>query len=445
MQSFKSKLRAIPHTLNEGRLSDITIKLKRVWTKLKRAITSLFQRALKKAEIGEEVSLSIPGQQNESKFENGEMIMEGPLQVIKGNYNEALVLQYIYNWDKDGVDIVPKWDGEFRKEIEDNVDKWEGDLKDLAKSNKKVDYRKELKIIEQGSEDMTRYLVHTAVEEGATIIGGELDNLSYLEGGIASKADIKLHVLKDGKEDFEKHSLKIYSTKSVGLANTTAAGLAKHLVGEKAEQKVIDAIKKDKKLSEMIEKAGLVDSVKQDHKIWLKDPKGKQSETKKNGLRAFNRLMSLRAPRIDGSEASKTKQIHDLDQDKLEAERKVLREPINKKVAYIVYNIIKPYSNTEEFGENILKMLGLKDKETKMLMSVSTAKKSLILDKHPELNMADVSLVWNKGVSISVMGPTGKTIVSFGVKEGEKKAVAGKVSFADVTPVDLANYPLFDA
>jgi hypothetical protein len=89
-------------------------------------------------------------------------------------------------------------------------------------------------------------------------------------------------------------------------------------------------------------------------------------------------------------------------------------------------------------------MLGLKDKETKMLMSVSTAKKSLILDKHPELDMANISLEW-VGVSIKVVGPTGKTIVSFGVKEGEKKAVAGKVSFADVTPVDLANYPLFDA
>jgi hypothetical protein len=444
MQSFKSKLRAIPHTLNEGRLSDITIKLKRVWTKLKRAITSLFQRALKKAEIGEEVSLSIPGQQNESKFENGEMIMEGPLQVIKGNYNEALVLQYIYNWDKPGVDIAPKYEKE-RRPIQANADKWGQDLKDLAKSNKSVDYKSSLKIIEQGSEDMTRYLVHTAVEEGATIIGGRLDNLSYLEGGIESKADIELALLKDGKVELEKHSLKIYSTKSVGLANTTAGGLALHLVGEKAKEKVIDEIKKDKKLSEMIEKAGLIDKVKQDHKAWLKDPKLEKTNTIGHEAKlAYNRLMTQRAPRIDGSDASKIKQIHDLDQKSLEAERKVLREPINKWVAEIVYNVIKPYANTEEFGENILKMLGLKDKETKMLMSVSTAKKSLILDKHPELDMANISLEW-VGVSIKVVGPTGKTIVSFGVKEGEKKAVAGKVSFADVTPVDLANYPLFDA
>ena len=49
-----------------------------------------------------------------------------------------------------------------------------------------------------------------------------------------------------------------------------------------------------------------------------------------------------------------------------------------------------------------------------------------------------------KGVQILVVGPTGKTIVNFGVKEGERKALAGKVSFADVEPVDLANYPAFE-
>ena len=46
------------------------------------------------------------------------------------------------------------------------------------------------------------------------------------------------------------------------------------------------------------------------------------------------------------------------------------------------------------------------------------------------------------GVSIKVVGPKGKTIVSFGVKEGERKAIAGKVSFADIEPVDLASLPM---
>ncbi len=152
--------------------------------------------------------------------------------------------------------------------------------------------------------------------------------------------------------------------------------------------------------------------------------------------------MTLRAPRISGSDEEKTRQIKALDQKDLEKERRILREPINPRVAKIVYDIIKPYSNTPEFGENILKMLGFTDKDTKMLMSVSTEKKSLILDDHPDLDVSHITLE-HVGVSIKVVGPTGKTIVSFGVKEGERKAVAGKVSFADVVPVDLAKAPLF--
>ena len=77
-----------------------------------------------------------------------------------------------------------------------------------------------------------------------------------------------------------------------------------------------------------------------------------------------------------------------------------------------------------------------------MLMAVTTAKKSIIIDKHPDLDVSNIDLKLS-GVSILVVGPTGKTIVSFGVKEGERKALAGKVSFADVDPVDLANYPAF--
>ena len=41
------------------------------------------------------------------------------------------------------------------------------------------------------------------------------------------------------------------------------------------------------------------------------------------------------------------------------------------------------------------------------------------------------------------MGPTGKAIMSFSVKEGEQKKIAGRVSFSSVEPVDLASYPLF--
>ena len=105
--------------------------------------------------------------------------------------------------------------------------------------------------------------------------------------------------------------------------------------------------------------------------------------------------------------------------------------------------ILKKYAKTPSFGENILKILGFTDKDTKMLMAITTAKKSIIMDKHPDLDISNIDLR-QKGVQILVVGPKGKTIVNFGVKEGEKKAISGKVSFATVEPVDLASYPTFE-
>jgi hypothetical protein len=88
-------------------------------------------------------------------------------------------------------------------------------------------------------------------------------------------------------------------------------------------------------------------------------------------------------------------------------------------------------------------MLGFADKDTKMLMAITTDKKSIIMDKHPDLDISNIDLRL-KGVQILVVGPKGKTIVNFGVKEGEQKKLSGKVSFASVEPVDLANYPTFE-
>ena len=104
---------------------------------------------------------------------------------------------------------------------------------------------------------------------------------------------------------------------------------------------------------------------------------------------------------------------------------------------------MKKYAKTPSFGENRLKIIGFNDKDTKMLMAITTEKKSIIMDKHPDLDISNIDLR-QKGVQILVVGPKGKTIVNFGVKEGERKAIAGKVSFATVEPVDLANYPAFE-
>ena len=48
--------------------------------------------------------------------------------------------------------------------------------------------------------------------------------------------------MKEGKERLDAYSLKLYSGKSVGLANTSPIGLARHLAGDEAANKVKKAI-----------------------------------------------------------------------------------------------------------------------------------------------------------------------------------------------------------
>ena len=389
-------------TLDEVKLlKNIVSKLKRVWTSLKGKIKSLFSKKIKGLDPGEETVIKIPGLKTENKIEYmnlKDLLNEGALKAIKGNYNEALTCQYIYGKDgTSGVGITPKYKS-YKSEVDNIVKKWDTDLKNAVTKN----YSSAKSIIERGSVDMARYLIGTVLNEDAIIIGVYLDNLAF-QGGVEFKADIQVAVMKEGKERLDAYSLKLYSGKSVGLANTSPKRLAGHLAGPKAEKDVENAIKNDSRLQKLMETAKKAD----------KDRK----QAKKDGdTKEYDRLFKVR-------------------QD--------ARKPINPRLAEITYKVLKPYAKTTSFSENLLKLLGFGDKDTKMLMAVTTAKKSVIIDKHPDLDVSNIDLRL-KGVQILVVGPTGKTIVNFGVKEGEKKALAGKVSFADVEPVDLANYPAFE-
>ena len=388
-------------TLDEVKLlKNIVSKLKRVWTSLKSKIKSLFSKKIKKLAPGEETVIKIPGLKTENKIEYmnlKDLLNEGALQAIKGNYNEALTCQYIYKKDgSNGVGISSKYKS-YKSEIDNVVKKWDTDLKNAV-----TNYSGAKSIIDRGSLDMARYLIGTVLNEDAIIIGVYLDNLAF-QGGVEFKADIQVAIMKEGKERLDAYSLKLYSGKSVGLANTSPKRLAGHLAGPKAEKAVEDAIKNDKRLQKLIETA--------------KEVSKKRREAKNDGdKKEYDRLFKIR-------------------QD--------ARKPINPRLAEITYKVLKPYVKTTSFSENLLKLLGFGDKDTKMLMAVTTAKKSIIIDKHPDLDVSNIDLRL-KGVQILVVGPTGKTIVNFGVKEGEKKALAGKVSFAEVEPVDLANYPAFE-
>jgi len=381
-------------------LKNIASKLKRVWTSLKSKIKSLLSKKLKGLGPGQETIVTIPGLKNENRIEYmnlKDLLNEGALQAIKGNYNEALTCQYLYKNDgKEGVEITTKYKP-IKSEVDNIVKEWDEKLKN-AVSN----YSAAKKIIDTGSKDMARYLIGSVINEDAIIIGAYLDNLAF-QGGVAFKADIKVAIMKEGKQRLDAYSLKLYSGTSVSLANSTPVSLARHLAGESAAKKVETAIVNNKKLQELIIKSKEADKKKQ---------AAKGTGDKKEEKKWFDK-------------------------------RHAARKPINPMLAKITYDVLKSYAKTPSFGENILKMLGFKDKDTKMLMAITTEKKSIIMDKHPELDISNIDLRL-KGVQILVVGPKGKTIVNFGVKEGEKKKLAGKVSFASVEPVDLANYPAFE-
>jgi hypothetical protein len=381
-------------------LKNIVSKLKRVWTSFKSKIKSLFSKKLKGLGPGQETIITIPGLKTENRIEYmnlKDLLNEGALQAIKGNYNEALTCQYIYKNDgKKGVGITKKYKP-IKSQVDGVVKKWDTDLKN-AVSN----YAAAKKIIETGSKDMARYLIGSVINEDAIIIGAYLDNLAF-QGGVEFKADIQVAIMKEGKQRLDAYSLKLYSGKSVGLANSSPVGLARHLAGETAAKKVETAIVNNKKLQELIIKAKEANKKKQT---------AKKTGDKKEEKKWFDK-------------------------------RHEARKPINPMLAKITYEVLKPYAKTPSFGENILKMLGFADKDTKMLMAITTDKKSIIMDKHPDLDISNIDLRL-KGVQILVVGPKGKTIVNFGVKEGEQKKLSGKVSFASVEPVDLANYPTFE-
>lgn len=393
-------------------------KIKAVWTTLKRAIVKLFRSKVRKAKIFDTVEITIPRQVKEDIMNEMPILNEdsGAIGAIKGNYNEALVCQFLFDHKGQGVNISQNYE-KYRAGIKQTVTDWDSKLKVADQKS----YSKNIKIIRKGSADMANYLISAAVSEQATIVGAYLDNLAF-QDGIDFKADIRVAVMKEGKEILDGYSLKLYSNKTVGLANTTARGLCGHLGGSEAEKKFDDLSKKDNTLHDLIAKAKGINNIKQDFKKHLRGDE-----------KATNRLKTLRG--LTDAEIEK------LDIKTLDAERKEARSPINTRVAALVYQVLKEYEGTDTLGEKILDILGFNDKETKMLMAITTEKKSEIIAAHPDLDLSQIKIEDPNGrVSINIIGPTGKKIVSFNVKEGEQRKVSGSVSFAGIDPEEYDEY-----
>ncbi len=398
--------------------SAFTRKIKAVWSTLKRAIVKVFKTKVKKAKLFDTVEITIPGQIKEDIMNDMKVLKEesGAIGAIKGNYNEALVCQFLFDHRGEEVDISSNYE-KYRSGIAKTVNDWD---KKLKAADAKT-YSKNIGIIRKGSADMANYLISAAVSEKATIVGAYLDNLAF-QDGIDFKADIRIAVMKEGKEILDGYSLKLYSNKTVGLANTTSRGLCGHLAGPKAEAEYDKVVAKDSKLEELITEAKKWNAIKQDLKKHLK-----------GDAAATNRLKTLRG--LSDSE------IENLKLSEVDAERKAARKPINPRLAQIVYGIIKEYEGTDVLGERVLDILGFNDKETKMLMAITTEKKSQIIAHHPDLDLSKIKIEDPKGrVSINILGPTGKRIVSFNMKEGEQKKVSGSVSFAGIEPEEYDDY-----
>jgi len=425
MKNNKSKIVTEDFTSFKDFVKGGVLKLKSVWTSLKDKISNLFSSKLKDALLGDEIKITIP---IDMKVEVEKELKEGALAAIQGNYNEVLVLLMLYTISSPYVKISEKYK-KYKSDIIASANKWASDLKAAVSGES---YAKAESIIKRGSEDMAKYLIEEAAKNNSVIIGGYSDNISFQRGGISSKADIQLFIRKGSNEMLQGYSLKMYTSKNVNLANATAYSFAKHLGGEKAAAAVKNKINSDPELKKLIDEAKKQDQIK---KALKKIKKGTEKDIN-SGMTALKKLTKY-----------SEKQIAELDIKAVDAARTAARKPINPRIAQIVYDVLEPISHTPEFAENILKILGFTDKDTKMLMSVvkvgKTGTKSEILAGHPELDLNKIKLV-KSGISIHIKGPTGKNILSFGVKEGEKALIFGKVDFSSVDPYKFINdEPLF--
>ena len=382
-------------------------KIKSTWSKVRAKIKSAILTRLKKVDPGQEVIIKLPAAGSDNLVTEAR---SGDVEAIKGNYNEALLLQMIYETKDPTIQISDKYKKN-KSSIDQKVKQWSDALKNSSGGEKAKP------VIIQGTKAMLQYLIQTTKQADSIIIGGFLDNLSFQRGGIGTKGDIGLHIMKEGKEELQDFSLKLYSTKSVGLANTSAGGLAGHLVGPQGKSEVDKIIEKDEELQVLMKAANTLDRTKNA----LKDYNSNNEKKKQSGL---NRLTKY---------GFKPSQIKKLDINKLRDQRQIARTDINPRLAQISFDVITKFQkkNPKKFNENLLEILGFNDHDTKILMAVTTKKGSVIIDRHPELDLNNVKLV-KTGVSIKVVGPTGKTVVTFGFKEGEKKAVTGKISYASV-------------
>lgn len=384
----------------------IKTMLSNTWESLKSIILNIFKSESKDLLIGDETILTIPS----SKIkDNNFLITEGALEAIKGNYNEALTCVYIINKNvkdelKDSINISPI----YKTQHDDTIQRalyWKSQLNKSNFLKSQINFIE--KTVENGSKSMANYLVFTAKENKNNIIGVWVDNLGAKED-VRNKVDIKVAIQKNDleKEIIEGYSLKLYTSYSVGLINTSPKRLIYHFT-------------KNDELCSAFEK---------------------------NINKNVSYIKANKALKIINKKMYKAKKEKNIDLiNKLREKRTELRNPINKLNAKYCYDILNPFlkNNKKEFIKNLLDMLGFNDKNTKMLMAIMDKKnaetKNLIIEE-PQLDLSNVSIMINykKDSTLITVKNNKKTIISFGFKEAT--SLSGSVSFKDAIKAEKEWY-----
>ena len=378
-----------------------------------------------------------------------ENIKEGAVTAIKGYYNESLTclniiqkhgysinVNLLYespSVEKNDEMIVVNLDnpnGGSVKKIIDEVNRYNLLLKQV--SGKK--YEELLSIIKMASNNMSDHLINEVGLSGGVIREVILTGKTEMSKGVSHKADIRLKITKNSIQSYKAYSLKMYSSKTLNLANLGGLTAVEKLTDKKTNETFLSELEKEK-----------------DYKIYklaykkVETLKNQFQSNKINVQTLISNLSLISVPndikiKIDAQiELIKSKQSNGEIVDNIREIRRLVGFPMNPIYSQYVYltikNYIKNIDNKQIFCKNLLDILGFSDKDTDILLSVVGPKqvkqgKSEIITKHPELNLDDVDVTYKpESVTIDVINKKNKnSLIKLTTKEGAS-VLFGTVNF----------------
>lgn len=249
---------------------------------------------------------------------------------------------------------------------------------------------KVIREVERASRVSVKLILNPIKEAGGTITEINSTRLLGQQTGGIEKLDLEVRWKKIGlsKEQLDKVSLKLYSNKSVTIANKSIDTFFTDFFSPKHAKEVNVLIDKDKKLKDMQKKEGALNlKVKQ--------------MTKK---------------------FKKSKKVEDINE-----QRKQIRAEIHPRIMKIVFGYIQKLLdnlNTRKmFITSFFEYSGMDDKESRIVFVLNTSKGRMqgMIDQ-PDINLSKMKLAYSGGSTFQIKNSTNnKTMIQFGVKVGGQK------------------------